>query len=107
MFCCDLGFYLWEKKQTNKKISSYDKLYSKSVVARIQLAALNSNSRFFQEQTSASITILQIHLSQQIKCMENIIVDISSAVCLQLLIIRFCLAHGKTCPKYTLDFAGL
>jgi len=90
-----------------KKISFYDKLYSKLVGARIQLAAPNSVSRFFQEQMSASITILQIHLAQKMRCMENIIVDISSAVCLQLLIIRSCLAHGKTCPKYALDFAGL
>lgn len=56
---------------------------------------------------SALILILQIHLSQKMTCMENGIVDISSAVCLQLLIIRSFLAHGKTCPKYALDFAGL
>lgn len=61
-----------------------------------------------EKQMSALIPILQIHLSShKMRCMENGIVDISSAVCLQLLIIRSFLAHGKTCPKYALDFAGL
>lgn len=39
--------------------------------------------------------------------MENIIVYIISPVCLRILIISSFLTHGKTCPKYALDFAGL
>lgn len=73
------GFSIVHEVQSKKQFPLLINFILISVVS-IQLTALNSNSQFFQELVSTSITILQIHLSQKMKCMENIIVDISSAV---------------------------